>query len=128
VAAPVNASVRIPATPRAAGWRNVVYGNWNIADPLKMNDNHGKRGTAMATADQPTLYDDLLDLLAETADVDRLVSYRLPDDKQLRLEELLQKSKDGLLTADERGELDEYERFEHIGRMLKARLRRKRSP
>jgi len=82
----------------------------------------------MAPGDQPTLYDDLLDLLAETADVDRLVSYRLPDDEQLRLEELLQKSKDGLLTADERGELDEYERFEHIGRMLKARLRRKRSP
>jgi hypothetical protein len=82
----------------------------------------------MATTDQPTLYDDLLDLLAEAADVDRLLSYRLPPDKQSRLEELLQKGKDSLLTEEEHGELDEYERLEHIGRMLKARLRRKTGP
>ena len=79
----------------------------------------------MATTDQPKLYDDLLDLLAQAADVDRLLAFQLPADKQSRLEELLQKSKDSLLTAEEGGELDEYERLEHIGRMLKARLRRK---
>jgi hypothetical protein len=79
----------------------------------------------MATTDQRTLYDDLLDLLVEAADVDRLLAFQLPADKQSRLEELLQKSRDSLLTVEERGELDEYERLEHIGRMLKARLRRK---
>ena len=32
---------------------------------------------------------------------------------------------DGSLSAAERGELDEYERLEHLGRMLKARVRQK---
>lgn len=82
----------------------------------------------MSTTDQPTLYDELLDVLAETADVDRLFSFRLPSIKQARLEDLLRKSKEGVLTDEERGELDEYERLEHFGRMLKARLRQKRGP
>jgi hypothetical protein len=78
----------------------------------------------MATTDHPKLYDDLLDLLAASADVERLLSFQLPRDQQARLEELLQKSKDNSLTANEQGELAEYERLEHVGRMLKARLRR----
>ncbi len=45
--------------------------------------------------------------------------------KQARLELLLQKSRDDKLTDEERGELEEFERLEHFGRMLKARLRQK---
>ncbi len=82
----------------------------------------------MSTTDQPALYDELLDVLAETADVDRLLSFRLPSIKQARLDDLLRKSKEDCLTDEERGELDEYERLEHFGRMLKARLRHKRGP
>jgi hypothetical protein len=82
----------------------------------------------MATTEQPALYDELLDLLAEAADADRLLAFRLPPDKQARLEALLKKITDGSLTAAERGELDEYERLEHFGRMLKARLRQKQRP
>jgi hypothetical protein len=82
----------------------------------------------MSTTDRPTLYDELLDLYAETADVERLLAFRLPPDKQARLEALLQRSRDGSLTPEERGELDEYEQLEHLGRMLKARLRQKKSP
>lgn len=80
----------------------------------------------MSTTDQPALYDELLDLLADAADLDRMLAFTLPSDKQTRLEELLQKHKDSSLTAEERDELDEYERLEHFGRMLKARSRQKR--
>lgn len=81
----------------------------------------------MATTDIPPLYDELLDLLAECADASRLLSYRLPTETQTRLDLLLQKNRDGSLTTEERGELREFERLEHLGRMLKARLRQKTS-
>ena len=79
----------------------------------------------MATADSPAIYEELLDLLADTTDVDRLLAFRLSDERQARLDELLQRNRDGLLTKVERGELEEFERLEHLGRMLKARARQK---
>jgi hypothetical protein len=81
----------------------------------------------MATVESP-IYDELLDLLATTADVDRLLSFHLSSQRQARLDELLEKNRDGLLDRDDRGELEEFERLEHLGRMLKARLRQKPRP
>jgi hypothetical protein len=65
----------------------------------------------------------LLDLLVATTDPNRLFSFRIPPEKQARLDDLLQKNRDGSLTSEERGELQEFERLDHLGRMLKARLR-----
>ena len=81
----------------------------------------------MATAESP-IYDELLDLFAATADSNRLLSFRLSVPRQARLDDLLDKNRQGMLTAEERGELAEFERLEHLGRMLKARLRQKRQP
>jgi hypothetical protein len=71
------------------------------------------------------IYDELLDLFVETADADRLLAFQLPPTRQAQLDVLLQRNRDGLLTPMERGELEEFERLEHVGRMLKARLRQK---
>lgn len=79
----------------------------------------------MATAEPLPIYEELLDLLADTTDVDRLLAFRLSKQRQARLDELLQRNRDGLLTESERGQLDEFERLEHLGRMLKARARQK---
>lgn len=79
----------------------------------------------MSTAESLPVYEELLDLLADTANVDRLAAFRLSDKRQARLDELLQRSRDGQLTATERGELEDFERLEHLGRMLKARARQK---
>lgn len=79
----------------------------------------------MASAEPLSIYDELLDLFAECADPDRLLAFRLPPDRQERLDDLLQKNRDGRLNDFERGELDEFERLEHLGRLLKARLRQK---
>jgi len=80
----------------------------------------------MSIPDQSTVYDELLDLFTGTANADRLRDFRLSSDKQSRLDLLLQKNRDGQLTPSDHAELDEFERLEHLGRMLKARLRRKR--
>ena len=60
----------------------------------------------MSTIDHPAVYDDLLDLLAESADAQRVLAFRLSDEKQARLDELLEKNREGALTDDEAAELD----------------------
>jgi hypothetical protein len=43
------------------------------------------------------------------------------------LDELLERNREGTLTDDESPELDAYERFEHVVRLLKARVLQKRA-
>ena len=79
----------------------------------------------MATIDASAVYDDLLDLLADSAEAERVLAFRLSTVKQARLDALLDKHRDGTLTAEETAELDAYERFEHLVRLLKARVLQK---
>jgi hypothetical protein len=80
----------------------------------------------MSATKQPALYDELVDLLAESADADRVLSFRLSRGTQGRLDSLLEKNRQGALTGDESAELDAFEHFEHLVRLLKARLLQKR--
>jgi hypothetical protein len=82
----------------------------------------------MVPIDETAIYDDLLDLLAEHVDTERVLAFRLSAAKQARLDALLDKNRDGTLTAAERAELDAYERFEHVVRLLKARVLQKLGP
>jgi hypothetical protein len=81
----------------------------------------------MSAIDHPAIYEDLLDLLAESADAQRVLAFHLSDQKQARLDELLERNREGTLTVEESTELDVYERFEHLVRLLKARVLQKRS-
>lgn len=80
----------------------------------------------MSMLTEPALYDELIEVLAETADSDRVLSFRLSAPMQARLDRLLERNREGGLTADESAELDAFERFEHLVRLLKARLLEKR--
>jgi len=81
----------------------------------------------MATFDPHAVYDELLDLLADSADVQRVLAFRLSSLQQERLDILLEKNREGTLTAEETVELDTFERFEHLVRLLKARVLQKQS-
>jgi len=81
----------------------------------------------MTALDQPKIYDDLIELLAESADPDRVVAFRLSSEKQARLDDRLEKNRQATLTSDEEAELDAFERFEHVVRMLKASVRKKQT-
>jgi hypothetical protein len=71
------------------------------------------------------VYDDLLNLLAYNADAERVLAFRLSPTKQARLDALLDKHRDGTLTVAETVELDAYEHFEPVVRLLKARVLQK---
>jgi hypothetical protein len=79
----------------------------------------------MAIVDHPPVYDELLDLLAGSADPDQLLGFRLSDEKQARLDDLLEQNRQGTLSENDSAELDAYEHFEHVVRLLKARLSQK---
>jgi len=79
----------------------------------------------MAALDAHAVYDELLDLLADGADVQRVLAFRLSSFQQERLDTLLEKNREGTLTAEETAELDAFERFEHLVRLLKARVLQK---
>jgi hypothetical protein len=79
----------------------------------------------MATLDAHAVYDELLDLLADSADVQRMLAFRLSSLQQERLDILLEKNREGTLTAEETAELDTFECFEHLVRLLKARVLQK---
>jgi hypothetical protein len=92
---------------------------------LKLHGFHHFSEFPMSTLDHPAIYDDLLDLLAESADAQRVLAFRLSDEKQAQLDKLLEKNREGTLTGEESAELDVYERFEHLVRLLKARVLQK---
>ncbi len=79
----------------------------------------------MSAIDHPAVYAELLDLLAESANAERVLAFRLSTEGQARLDQLLENNRAGTLTNDEAAELDAYERFEHIVRLLKARVLQK---
>ena len=74
---------------------------------------------------QSAAYDEIVDLFAEPAIAERLLSFHPSPAMQERVEVLLEKNRNGTLTTDEQAELDEIERLEHLMRLVKARLRQK---
>jgi hypothetical protein len=74
------------------------------------------------------LYDELVDLLAAQADLEQLRAFRLSAARQQRLDELLERNREGRLEPGELAELEDFEQLEHIVRLLKARALRKQSP
>ena len=79
----------------------------------------------MSSTRESAVYDELVDLLADSADAVRLSSFRISKEKQSRLDTLLEKNRQGLLAEDESAELDAFEHFEHVVRLLKARTLKK---
>jgi hypothetical protein len=79
----------------------------------------------MATDNYLSIYDELVDLLVKGADAMELSAFRLSSEKQRQLDGLLEKNREGRLSSSESAELDAFEHFEHLVRLLKARVRRR---
>ena len=81
----------------------------------------------MPIAAQPPVFQELVELLAQSADSDRVLAFRLSEDHQKKLDLLLERNREGTLTEDEVAELSTFEQFEHVVRMLKAKLLQRRA-
>lgn len=67
--------------------------------------------------------EEIADFLASCPAPDELLRFRPSPQTQARAEELLEKLKDGCLSAEERKELDQFEQAERLMRLVKARVR-----
>ncbi|MCC6803574.1 MAG: hypothetical protein IT319_11880 [Anaerolineae bacterium] len=72
-------------------------------------------------ADFAPIYNDLLDYLIEKATPAEILAFQPSTDAQTRAELLLERSSEGVLTADERAELDQMLQVDRLVSVLKAR-------
>jgi len=73
------------------------------------------------------LFDEVLDFLSSTPTPQQIVAFAPSEALQVRARYLLDGNRAGLLTAEERAELDEFARMNHFMSMLKIRAREKLS-
>lgn len=69
----------------------------------------------------PTAYDELVEYLAERANPQEIIDFKVSDAAQARADELLERNSEGLLTAEERLELEQMRYFDRIVSLLKAK-------
>jgi hypothetical protein len=79
---------------------------------------------AVGTVEQGSVYDTLVDLLIQGGNREQILKFRLGAEAQSRLDELLDRNRNGTITPEETSELGTFEQFEHVVRLLKARVLR----
>ncbi len=67
------------------------------------------------------IYREVIDFLSSNPTTEQLIAFKISEVAQDRLEELLDKNREGELTAEEQAELDTYSHLNHLMIRLKAR-------
>ena len=78
----------------------------------------------MVVAPSPA-YDEVLEFLVMQPTPEAIIAFRPSEATQQHVRDLLAANRDGTLTDDQRRELDEFERIEHLVRMLKIKAHEK---
>lgn len=69
------------------------------------------------------LVDSVVELLTSSPKPEDVLAYKLPGDLQNRAAELLDRNREGVITPEEKEELDQFVFLEHVFRLAKARAR-----
>lgn len=68
-------------------------------------------------------YEEVIDFIAAGTTPQNVIDFRPSKTAQARVEDLIEREKDGELSAAEKSELDHYLQIEHLMRLAKARAR-----
>ena len=68
-------------------------------------------------------YEEVIDFIAAGTTPQNVIDFRPSEAAQARVEDLLEREKDGELSSAEKSELDHYLQIEHLMRLAKARAR-----
>lgn len=79
----------------------------------------------MSANERVKTYEEVFEFLTSTPTPEQIIAFRPSDAAQERIRYLLDVNRNGILTAEERVELDELSQIEHFMRMLKIWARRK---
>jgi hypothetical protein len=75
--------------------------------------------------DATKTYEEIVDFIAGGTTPEAVVAFRPSDAARRRVEDLVERSKEGQISAEERSELDYYLQLEHIMILAKARARQR---
>jgi len=70
------------------------------------------------------IHQEMIDFLATSPTLEQVVDFKISEAAQERLEDLLDKNREGELTEEEQAELDRYFQYRHVMILLKASARR----
>lgn len=79
----------------------------------------------MINAPARTVFDVITDFLATEPSPQAIIAYHLPEDLQTRLDDLLDKNGEDLLTPEEREELNEFLNADRMFSLLKTKMKLK---
>jgi len=68
-------------------------------------------------------YEEIIDFIAAGTTPEAVAAFRPSDSVQRRVTQLVERSKDGTISAEDQSELEDYLQLEHIMVMAKARAR-----
>jgi hypothetical protein len=71
------------------------------------------------------VYGEVVDFLASGPSLQAIGAYHASAEAEARVAELLEKNQQGQLTPDERMELDDYEKLNHLLMLIKAQARQR---
>lgn len=74
---------------------------------------------------QSIALDEFVDFITSSPSLEAIASYHLSPEANAHISYLLDANRNGTLTSEERAELDEYDRLEHLMRMVKYKAMEK---
>jgi hypothetical protein len=75
----------------------------------------------MVASQRPNITDEVLDFLVSAPTPEQIIAFHASDQSQERLRTLLDRNRNGLLTEQEKAELEEMSRVDHFFTLIKAR-------
>ena len=79
----------------------------------------------MQSAPTRTVFDEITDFLATEPSPQEIIAYYMPDDLQARLDELLDKTREGEIAPSEREELERFLNANQMFSLLKTKMKLK---
>lgn len=70
------------------------------------------------------IYEEVYQFLISSPKPQEIIDFRVSEETQKRVSILLSKNRDGILTPDERSELDQFEQVNHLMSMMKIYARK----
>jgi hypothetical protein len=88
----------------------------------------GRPATDAHAAELPATYLELLDFLVSRPTAQQILEFKVSEQSQSRLQTLLQRNREAVLSSTETAELDLYEQLDNMMNLLKVRAYADRNP
>ena len=74
---------------------------------------------------QPSIFTEIADFIASQPTLEEIIAYRISQSQQERIDVLLERNREGMLTPDEHHEMESYLIISHVMSLAKVKARLK---